>query len=422
MLIFLFLLSYILTRNIKSSSTVLKIGDFGFEINSTFYVKFTEVGSNSLIYCFFTEEEFSKYPLAQIPISKICHTNSFFPKLRFEISSSKIPFFINGTISNAGVYSQIIANCESSEFLPLPIKLSFTEIFKNPTSTLDSRWKGIKKIKVIIVSIFSLDLLFWFIKLANQPSSLSKLQILLSFTFLSYLFALISRTLEFSQLEYYDKDSGLTIARKIVTFIHVFLLYLSILLISKGWCLIVNRVSAEIFYYVFLILLFDIMLFLIDLTSFSSFNITFIVISVFCASLILHKIIFSLIEVRQYLLSKMISIINTTDCKIAEIKKMRNKYVTLEVSIVLFAFLYLAFTITSIFVKIPFSICEAVYDGLLTSFLIILTILFKNNQFDLNTGYASVTAAFSLTDISPLDNIETSHEVIEDDTIPAATE
>ena len=164
MLINFLFIAFRSVHNIKSSLTILRIGDFGFEGNSTFTIKFKEVISNNLVFCFFSEVESTKYASNQILLNHICNSKPKFPLLRYELQNSKIPFEINGTISNPGIYYRIIANCENSDLSPPQTILTFTEIFRNPTSTLDSRWKGIKKFKAIIFSIFSFIFLLWIIK------------------------------------------------------------------------------------------------------------------------------------------------------------------------------------------------------------------------------------------------------------------
>lgn len=418
MLINLLFLAYRSVHKIKSSSSIYRIGDFGFESNSTYSIKFTEVKTNNLYFCFLSELEINKYSTNQILLSHICHVDEKFPLLLYEIKNSKIPFYINGTIESAGVYYRVIANCENSDFLPPQTILSFTEEFQNPTSTLDSRWKGIKKFKTIIFLIFSFILMIWIILLLFKFSNISNLQILLTFVFISYLLVAIFRILEINQLENYDNDHGLTLARRIIAFIQKLLFYTTVLFICKGWCIIISHLSSELIYYFFVVFVFDIMLFLIDFEQLSSLYTTFLVISVFSACLVLQKIIVSLHEVRQYLLSKMISIINISDYKIVEINKIRNKYVILEISIISTSIIYMSFVVSTIFVTVPFFLYETINDCLLFAFLVVLMILFKDNQFDINSGYSSVSNMFSLTDLTPLEAnnlIETPHETIEDE-------
>ena len=85
----------------------------------------------------------------------------------------------------------------------------------------------------------------------------------------------------------------------------------------------------------------------------------------------------------------------------------------------------MSFAVSTMFVKIAFCLYETVNDCLLSQFEIILMILFRDNQFDINNGYATVNNIFSLTDLSPLESnnfIETPREAIEDDPTTAAVD
>lgn len=402
MLINFLILAYRSTHKIRSSSTIYKIGDFGFESNATYSIIFTEVKSNNLFFCFLSEAEFTKYH-GQYMLSHICHADEKYPLLRYEIQNIKMPFYINGTIKKTGVYYRIIANCENSDFLPPQTILTFDEVFHNPTSTLDSRWKGIKKFKTIVFLVFSFILLLWIINLFCDFSNISNLQILLSLTFTTYLLVAIFRILEINQLERYDNDHGFTLTRKIMSFVQKFLLYISVLFICKGWCIIVSNVSKDIYYYFFVAFICDIMLLLMDFEKFNALSTTFLVISVFSGCLILQKIIISIHEARQYLLSKMISIYNLSDYKIDEINRIRIKYVILEISIIISILIYISFVVSTMFIKISFCYYEMVNDCILFIFLMNLIILFRKNTFDVNNGYASVSSVLTLNELSPLE-------------------
>ncbi|OHT14872.1 hypothetical protein TRFO_42851 [Tritrichomonas foetus] len=431
MIPFLFTLMYQSIRQIRSSSTFLKIGDFGFEKNSTFNLIFTEIESNNLIYCLFSEDEFYMYPLNQFPILEICQNDSKFPSLRFEIPNNISEY--HGTIKESGIYYQVIVNCEDEDILPTQTVLTVNQVFHNPSTNLDIRWKGIKKSKTIVVITFSSLLFLWFVNMLFQSSYLSKIHLALSITFIFNLVADILRIFEMTRLDKNDHDGGFTISRVSLGVLHKFSLFMTLLLICKGWCVTRNIIPfGEVVLFYILLLFFIVLSIIYEFIDLKNYELVILMVMMVIAVMYIREMTMSIHETRQYLLAKLITIMNSAEFKNTLLYRMRRVYAWLEGTILFCSALHVALVVTSIFVHIPFWLAETLRDSILTFFLTILIVLFGMKRGDISSGYASVAAAFPLTDLESLRGnetnlqnggdqnkfeINTSHDAIEDESI-----
>lgn len=411
--ILFFLVSYQVIKMIKSNSNFYKIGDFGFDTNSSFFVEFSDIKSKNIMYCLFSDKEYSSYSPGKLPVSHICESQSPFPKLRYFILPTPKPYTINGSIKDPGIYSQVIVNCDDSDLYPIQTALTIYQHFKNPSTTLDLRWNGIQRAKPIVVSVFSVVFSIWMLYLIFFAKLISCLQYLLSFTFLMYLVSSVIRLFEIQHLEKYDNDSGLGSIREFVVCIQKVALYLTVLFISKGWKIIINEMPSDIKYYVWLILVFCGIQLVAAFFHNQNVELAELIVSAFCACLVILEILFSINEIKRFLLTKLINSLNSPELQSSEISRLRLRYSILSYHIIIFVFIDVCRILVSLFIPIPYWIIETSKDSIMICFLTVLMFLF-HKKIEFNIDYFE--GGIPLMQMDPLNETDTNTKIPLDST------
>ena len=427
MLAIILCLFYQSTRIIRSSSNFIKIGDFGFCSNSTFSLEFTDIRSTKLVYCIFSQAELQGCHMDKFPVNRICREDSIFPELRFELFPESA-YSINGTIGKSGIYSFVVVNCAEDDLSPSQTAITVNQVFHNPSSNLDFRWNGIEKSKTIIVIIFSSFLFLWLLDVLVVTESPRPAQLIISFAFLFHLLADLFRIYEIKSLERFDDDHGFTIARISMVIVHKMLLCSALIYIAKGWSTTTRTVSfKDVVLYIFGVAVFVAVSTAMEFVDFFDYELALTMVMILLSVMYVQEVVMSIRETRQYLCSKLISIIEQAEFTNSYVFKMRKVYTYLEIVVILGSFVHGSLMIVSIFVSVSFSVMETIKDGILMSFLVFLMVIFSINYGDPNNLLEKDS---SLTDLESLrssgdvlqNTVSSTNDAIDDLDEPTSTQ
>jgi hypothetical protein len=234
-----FLISYTAVTRVNTVLNFYKFGSFGFDINSTFHLRFSEIGSSQLLYGLFTQDEFDTFPMRSFPVTDLCLKSPEFPSIRHFLGRGGED--LRGTISDPGVYYQVVANCDDPETIPIKTIVTIEQQFLNPSTHLDMRWQGATQIKSVFLFLCAVLLVLWCINWCLLCSR----RILLLDSFTLFLWLLIAvetiRYFELRRLDCDDLDGGLTILRVIGRFAYQVYFAVFATAVAKGWCILTNE-------------------------------------------------------------------------------------------------------------------------------------------------------------------------------------
>ncbi|OHT08272.1 hypothetical protein TRFO_04871 [Tritrichomonas foetus] len=414
----LLILTFRGTHNIKSSSSAIKIHDFGFEENSTYEVKISMIKSQNLMFCLFHDSEFNHYTINKLPIETVCDSKSDFPKMKIEILpknsdnefTNPLIFNFSGVINKEGIYHQIIVNCEEPEIDQISTILTIQNDFKNPSSLLDSRWKGVFDLKTITMSLSLIIIVFWFIYWIFFPSAKTKLQYSLGVTYIFYCIYQICRLTELKKLDYTDDATLFIVLRVIFYVLYMVSNCCIVFLAAKGWCILHNEISLvdigiQLFLY-FTYLSISIFLQFINLYD---FELMAIMISFLALTAFVRELFLSMTSTRLDIASKLLSIMtNGFGSKSTKFYQQRKVYSLFEMTITVIPMFYLLKIFVKFFFTIPFYIEETLFDICSIAFLVTISILFQMIS-ELIRDYSSVDST-TTSRLSELDSLNTSED------------
>jgi hypothetical protein len=216
-----------------------RFGSFGFDSNSTFHLRFSEIGSGQLLYGLFTQDEFDTHPMRSFPVADVCSKSTDFPSIRHFLRGHNED--LRGTITDPGVYYQVVANCDDPETIPIKTIVTIEQQFLNPSTHLDMRWQGATQIKSAFLSLCAFLLVLWCINWSLHCSW----RILLHDNLTLFLWLLIAvetiRYFELRRLDCDDLDGGLTILRVVGRVAYQTYFAGLATAVAKGWCIITNE-------------------------------------------------------------------------------------------------------------------------------------------------------------------------------------
>jgi hypothetical protein len=234
-----FLLLYTAVTRVNTVLNFYRFGSFGFESNSTFHLRFSEIGSGHLLYGLFTQDEFDTYPMRSFPVADLCSASTDFPSIRRFLGDRDED--LRGTISDPGVYYQVVANCDDPETIQIKTVVTIEQQFRNPSTHLDIRWRGATHIKCAFLWLCGGILVLWCVNWSLHCSW----RILLHDNFTVFLWLLLAvetvRYFELRRLDGDDVDGGLTVLRVVgrVAYQTYFAAFATAA--AKGWCILTNE-------------------------------------------------------------------------------------------------------------------------------------------------------------------------------------
>jgi hypothetical protein len=224
-----FSIFYLQTTQIQTTNFYFGLPDFGFEVNGTFRVHFSNFDPEYQ-YCFalLQSDDYVNAITLEIPgdpcVSHRPHS--------FHFGENTTSTEFSGTITERGIYTAYISYYRQYQS---HLEVTATQTYRNPNSHLDYRWNGILPIQFTVVSMCGLILGYWLINWFQHFS----VQIGVHYS-LSIFFGFVTvwaaiRAIEFVVLDQCDTAIGLTIIQIIMRMFAETMMFITILLIAKGW-------------------------------------------------------------------------------------------------------------------------------------------------------------------------------------------
>ena len=395
---FVTLLSYFATKRVHSPTNYIQLGSFGFEGNSTFSLHFTVVGSSHLIYCLLTQNEFDLYPVHSFPVSEVCSGTMDFPSMKVPIQQSQK---FQGTIENAGVYHQVVINCDDPETTPINTVLTVEQMFRNRSTRMDIRWLGIFKAKKIVIIVSLVLFGVWTLNWIWHHYSKIPLHGFFSLAFVMHLVGHIIRILELSHLDVSDGDIALTNLRIIWWLLAQLVLAFTCTLAAHGYCVICNTVSAREVAQTFALGAAHISLWTIyQNCDLYGFDLTILMIIVFCGALFVREILLLLNDSVIHTWVHLVAIANAgIEPRTTPVYLKYRKFRVFQVSIMVYCALITLLSCSSLFIAIPFWLTETIGDAVTLTFLTVTGFVFALHRLDMSGGYCYVVQADHSLDV-----------------------
>lgn len=358
------LLTYKAITKIDSKTVFTKISNFGFEANASISLTFSNIKTKNILYALFSEEEYAYRPNNKFPAAMICEQTENFPKFILNLTNLKDRIHYDGYISESGIYTQGIINCNDPEIEQIHTQLTIKQFFVNPSTHFDLRWNGIIKTKKIIVTIYMSLLLIWIIFYIYKFKLKHAFHHCMTISFISATLYQIVLLMEFQKLEITDDNSQLTILRIILGVFNMGLASTIITLSAKGWCIIrsnlpvLDVVLAQIYSLVFIS-----NITIMQNVNLGTFELTMFMFSCLAFVLYLREIIFSINDTSLQITAHLLAISNAgIDPESTPIYRQKYMYISLHVLVIFFTIVMLLKFIINIFVSISFWTDELVND------------------------------------------------------------
>jgi hypothetical protein len=221
------LLAYKFSATLDLSSGSKILPSFGFDAGGTYDVTISSFDSPTQ-YCFVLK------PLE----SGVRPAVSCSPDLPDSYVIDKTTSHISGVVRTAAVYYPIVTSNASGFGL-------IEAVFRNPTTHQDVRWGRIIPAKIGVLCVLLTIVVFWLANWNRYYMVQIRIHNCLTGVFVSTLFYLIVRAIELSHLETHDSGVGLTTLRAIGGVMAEIIFYATILLISKGWCIVRDALALS---------------------------------------------------------------------------------------------------------------------------------------------------------------------------------
>lgn len=320
----------------------------------------------------------------------------------YEFSNTSKTATFTGTVVHKAIYYQFFYGCNADSFV---VEVSCH--FKNPNSWIDSRYDPLFTVLPIMAAIMGLVLIIWLINWFIN----FKVQIYIHYCFTATLSAMVISAIAYTGYTSAYKRSESPLGASIFYFITLIIKYVivfsTILLAAKGWCILVDTIKLCEFFLAFIYSACAVACFILIIYT----NFTFIVqaivllIGLVFTALYMHNLIVSINKLNHMMIAYMLVIqqhgIDPTTTPIQHKKRMYQFYSGFLISCVAMVIIYL---IVRMFVDMGLWIPDLLSYLFESYFMIgILSIFFIRNQYA--NGYTSIndtngpTEEFSLADI-----------------------
>ena len=238
-MIFFFLCYYKLQKAFSAGNLFI-LKDFGFEKGATFELKFKKLDTiKSASIFLLNHDEKSLLPKNIMNSTEICANASDFEFTSLNANPESEP--LKNSITKAGVYYPFVADCSN---LLKGNKLQF-EIemkFENPSTHLDTRQVNLLFTLPILVIVSAVLLGFWYINWFNHRNVNIKLHTFMTATFTTGFLTVLFDYFLILKLNKSDSDGGLFLISKVIQLVAAAILFSTLLLASKGWCIIKDKI------------------------------------------------------------------------------------------------------------------------------------------------------------------------------------
>ena len=409
-MLLLSLVAYFARRKVNTPLNYFQIGNFGFEVNSTFNLQFKNVESSHLIYCLLTQNEFDLYPIHSFPVSEVCLGAMDFPNMKVSLKSDHE---FKGTIELPGVYHQIVINCDDPETTPIKTVLTVEQKFRNRSTRMDIRWLGIFRAKKIVIIVSLVLFGLWTLNWIWHHYSKIPLHGFFTLAFVLQLAGHVIRDWELARLNVSDTDGGLTILRIICWAAAQLMLLVACTLAAHGYCVICDTLPmSEIAQTVGLGAAHVILWTVFHHCELQNFELAVLMLVVFCGVMWLREIVLVLNDCVIHTWVHLVAISNAgIEPRTTPVYLKYRKFRVFQVSVVIYCGLIVLMSSSSLFVSIPFWIGETIGDAVTLLFLTITGFVFALHRLDMSGGYCYVVQAENSLDVEmdlEMLNMETS--------------
>ena len=238
---FFFFLFYYKTQKALSEGNLVVLKDFGFEKGATFELKFLSLESIQHASIFLlNHEEKSQLPKNIMNATEICANSSSYTFASLTANPESAP--LQDKIPNSGVYYPFVADCSNllnGKKLQFKIEMKF----ENPSTHLDTRQVNLLYTLPILIIISAILLAMWYINWFNHRNVGIKLHSFMTATFTCAFLSVLFDYFLILKLNKSDNDGGLFLVSKIVQLVAAAILFSTLLLASKGWCIIKDKIK-----------------------------------------------------------------------------------------------------------------------------------------------------------------------------------
>ena len=236
-----FFLSFYKVQKILVENNIITLSNFGFESGATYEMSFKKLENlKSASYFLISESEKKLLPKNLNNASQICSNTSFIAIKDLKASTSSKP--LKGNISTTGVYTPIVADC-SATLKNKKMNFELLMKFENPTTHLDIRQVKSLTLMPILICLSTILLILWIINWAMHKSLTIRLHYFISATFILSYTMYIFNYLLLAKLHQSDDDNGLRSIAIITKLLSRAILFATLLLAAKGWCIIKDTVK-----------------------------------------------------------------------------------------------------------------------------------------------------------------------------------
>jgi hypothetical protein len=238
-------LSYFSATTVSTSLFHTTLHDFGFEANATFRIEFTDLLMvTEYAFALLTNRDsdaFSRLLTEKADSLAGCTNLSLFGPYSYTFRPlDKRRFSLNGTISAKSVLTPTILNCHA------PIgTIRISETYASPATLLDFRHLKTLKLKYIPIVVNVIILVLWLMNWLRFPRICIPLRHFHTAILICGVLAPSIRLRELSVLNTSDADGGLTNTRIVFSIFAEALLFATLLLTAKGWCIVRDTLEVS---------------------------------------------------------------------------------------------------------------------------------------------------------------------------------
>ena len=379
----LFFLLYRSSRNIYTSQDAVLLDSFGFNVNGTYNVKFSNLDIPNLYYTLLSKKEFPIDLLLSASASKFCKGTPPIPKISILIPISD-NFTFNGTIEEKNIYTPLVYNCNNDG-----MKLDLVQIFRNPDSFLDNRWISGDWSQFSLGTFLCIVFLFWIVNWFCHFRTNVKIHYFLTTTLILGISYHISFFLELVKLNKVDESILNTSIRQFLSFCYNAFMYITMLLSIKGWCVYKQHLTMKDMFLSFIyVFLFTACNCVMTFTSLGKYQTIVYLVNMFSLMLLVREFIISLKNSYIHFVAHLYVIANAgVSPTTTPIYAKYRMYYILRFTVIVCCF-YIIFRMITGFFSNPFLwIDQLIFDLMQIVMNIILCLTFKLSKSEQDDQY-----------------------------------
>jgi hypothetical protein len=360
------------TQDISTPSRYIWLSPFGFDVNGTYEVTFSDFLPGRP-YCFalLPTEEYDRNPVDDSPcMSHHPHSFSFGLTLATTATTS-------GSITAKDIYYPFLSfsNSEPIDFNSIFV----TSTLRNRYSYQDYQWNGIRELKLFLVSALLLFVVYWFVDWFRFFQIQIRVHHLLTSVFSLMTVYAILRAIELSVLIGRDSVTGLSITVFIAQIIAEGSLYTAFLLIAKGWCIIRDSLAiGEVIFSAIYSAAFLVFRLSLQFITNQIVVVVFLLLALLSLLLFVHELVRSIGQASRQILAHMVAISNSgINPRTTPVYQQFILYTNFQRILVVAALSMLLYYCIGLFFVLPYVIDEGLRDATVLFVLGALAYVFR---------------------------------------------